>query len=161
MILYMYIKYRRLPMLAGGSWEWTMHRRWKQKTMCGPLLTNASMCFLKGSLARDFHESVSPGPSIGWPFQIFRAFSKIYVFANECSPVSTTPAKNLSPTSPRICEKIQNGPDGILRDPVVTDSEKNLMLKISSQTPFTVTRSFFWYLYNFTCTIRWNQLWFF
>ncbi len=31
--------------------------------------------------------------------------------------------------------------------------KKNLMLKILCQTPFTVTRSFFWYLYNFTCTI--------
>jgi hypothetical protein len=36
-----------------------------------------------------------------------------------------------------------------------------LKLKISFQTPFTVTRRFFWYLYNFTWTIWWNQLWFF
>ncbi len=57
--------------------------------------------------------------------------------------MSTIRAKNLSPASPRIFEKIRNGPDGIIRDPVETDSWKNLKLKITSQTPFTVTRIFF------------------
>jgi hypothetical protein len=59
------------------------------------------------------------------------------IFASEgAPPVSTTPAANLPPMSttpvvhlelrisPRICEKIRNGPNGILRGLGETDSEK-------------------------------------
>ncbi len=53
--------------------------------------------------------------------------------------VSLTPLINIySRISPRIFGKIWNGPNGILRGPVYTDYEKNLMSKISCQTPFKV-----------------------
>jgi hypothetical protein len=46
-----------------------------------------------------------------------------------CSPVSTTPLINYS-------KKIRNGSNGILRGPGTLIYEKNLMSKISCQTPF-------------------------
>ncbi len=52
------------------------------------------------------------------------------------SPVSLTPLINIhSRISPRIFEKIRNGPKGILMGPGDTDSWKNLKSKISCQTP--------------------------
>ncbi len=56
---------------------------------------------------------------------------------NSLSPVSTTLAINIhSRISPRIFEKIQNDPNGILGGLGYTDSWKNLKSKISCQTPF-------------------------
>ncbi len=55
---------------------------------------------------------------------------------NSFSPVSLTPVINInSRLSPRIFEKIQNGPNGILGDLGDTDSWKKLRSKISCQTP--------------------------
>jgi hypothetical protein len=58
-----------------------------------------------------------PGPQVfQWShFEFFRKFAEI--IANEClSPVSLTPVINIhSRLSPRIFEKIRNGPNGILR----------------------------------------------
>jgi hypothetical protein len=52
-------------------------------------------------------------------------------------PVSLTPLINIhSRISPRTFEKIQNGPNGILRGPGTLIYETNLMTKISCQTPF-------------------------
>ncbi len=56
---------------------------------------------------------------------------------NSLLPVSLTPAINIhSRISPRIFEKIQNGPNGILGGLGDTDSGKNLKTKISCQAPF-------------------------
>jgi hypothetical protein len=53
------------------------------------------------------------------------------------SPVLLTLLINIhSRLSPRIFEKFQNGPNGILRGPRDTDLWKNLKAKISCQTPF-------------------------
>ena len=52
-------------------------------------------------------------------------------------PVSLTPLMNIhSQISLRIFEKIWNGPNGILRARGTLIYEKNLMSKISCQTPF-------------------------
>ncbi len=56
---------------------------------------------------------------------------------NNLLPMSLTPVINVnSVISPRIFEKIRNGPKGILLGPGDTDSWKNLKSKISCQTPF-------------------------
>jgi hypothetical protein len=61
-------------------------------------------------------------------------YLKIFLFF---SPVSLTPLINIhSRISPRIFEKIRNGPNGILRGPRDTDLWKNLKAKVSCQTPF-------------------------
>jgi hypothetical protein len=66
-------------------------------------------------------------------------FQNFYLF----SPVSLTPLINIhSRISPRIFEKIRNGPNGILTDSGARGTlfyEKNLMSKISCQTPFKMS----------------------
>ncbi len=58
------------------------------------------------------------------------------------SPVSLAPLINIhSRISPRIFKKIWNGPNGILRGPGTLIYEKNLMSKISCQTPFKIRNS--------------------
>jgi hypothetical protein len=53
---------------------------------------------------------------------------------------------NHSRISPRIFEKIRNGPNGILRGPRDTVYEKNLKAKISCQIPFKDSKIKGWYL---------------
>ncbi len=71
-----------------------------------------------------------------WTKYLKKCYLKIFLFF---SPVSLTLLINIhSRISPRIFEKIQNGPNGILRGPRDTDLWKNLKAKISCQTPFAV-----------------------
>jgi hypothetical protein len=76
--------------------------------------------------------------------------SKILSF----SPVSLTPLINIhSQISPRICEKIRNDPNGILIAGGTLIYEKNLMSKISCQTPFKCTIQNKIFLHIFTVAV--------
>ncbi len=95
-----------------------------------------------------FHESVSPRFSWG-RFEFFWKFAEI--FANEyLSLVSTTPAKNLSLVSttptPRIFEKFEMVLMGYSGARGTLIYEKNLMSKISCQTPFNPISGPVWYI---------------
>ncbi len=77
----------------------------------------------KGTVSRDFLLLVSPQPQ-SIPLGLFRIFRKfVEIFASQgAPPVSTTPVLHLElRISPRIFEKIRNGPNGLIRGLGETD----------------------------------------